>query len=129
MKKIILIAGDRYWTDLNCIKKAIETFDSKETLIVHGACQGADQIGAKVANHLNFKVQSFPADWKKYGHAAGPIRNKQMVDYMLNMKKLDKELDLQVFAFHNSIETSKGTKHCIQYAKSKNIKVTVFKSI
>ncbi len=49
---------------------------------VHGGCPtGADAIAA----HWAFRrddvcCEVFPADWDAHGRAAGPIRNKQMID-------------------------------------------------
>ena len=28
------------------------------------------------------RVKEYPAEWDRYGRAAGPIRNKQMIDYI-----------------------------------------------
>lgn len=55
----------------------------------------------------------FPADWKQYGKAAGPIRNKQMLD--------EGQPDL-VLCFHDDIEKSKGTKNMYELAKARGIK-------
>ena len=66
----------------------------------------------------NYNNPGFPADWKKYGRAAGPIRNKQM----LNEGKPD-----LVLAFHTNIENSKGTKSMIQIAKKSEIKIILIK--
>ena len=51
------------------------------TEVVCGLAKGADTWGAEWARGLNIPVKEFPADWNKYGRAAGPIRNKQMADY------------------------------------------------
>lgn len=58
-------------------------------------------------------VESFPANWSQYGHAAGPIRNQKM---------LDQNPDL-VIAFHFDLEHSKGTKDMINRAKKACIPV------
>lgn len=53
----------------------------------------------------------FKADWEKFGRAAGPIRNKAMID-----SGVDK---LFAFPTDNSI----GTINCCEYAKGKGISV------
>lgn len=51
-----------------------------DTVIISGAASGADTAAVDwaVVNWVSFL--EFPADWKKLGYAAGPIRNQQMID-------------------------------------------------
>ena len=49
--------------------------------IVSGGAPGADAMGEKIAERLALKLTTFPAEWDKYGKAAGPIRNQKMADY------------------------------------------------
>lgn len=53
-----------------------------EIEIVSGHCIGADRMGEEYAKRRNYALKIFPAEWKKYGKRAGPIRNKQMIDYI-----------------------------------------------
>ena len=48
---------------------------------VSGGAKGADSFGEEYAAAHDVKVTVFKPDWKKYGKAAGPIRNKDMLDY------------------------------------------------
>ncbi len=48
--------------------------------IIHGGAKGADQAADDWAKSENIKSICFPANWKKHGKAAGPIRNRQMID-------------------------------------------------
>jgi len=52
-------------------------------IIVHGGADGADN-GASLTTVLNKDWGEFrlPARWDKSGRRAGPIRNREMVDYM-----------------------------------------------
>ncbi len=47
--------------------------------IVHGAATGADSMAGDLGERLSVDVVTCPADWKKHGRAAGPIRNKEML--------------------------------------------------
>ena len=49
--------------------------------IVSGGCSGADKGGEIFARKHNLKLKIFPADWKKHGRSAGPIRNREMAEY------------------------------------------------
>jgi len=51
------------------------------TEVISGGCSGADRCGERYAISRNLPVKKFPADWGKYGKAAGPIRNNEMAIY------------------------------------------------
>jgi hypothetical protein len=59
------------------------------------------------------------ADWSRYGRGAGPIRNDGM------LKLLDSPIDNRVLGFHNDIQNSKGTKHCLDGAKKLGLKTAL----
>ena len=83
----IIIAGSRILSNydlvaMECDRFIGEYFSDCDIEVVSGKCgQGADAIGEKYAENRSYKVKEFPADWNKYGHAAGPIRNAKMADY------------------------------------------------
>ena len=69
-------------------------------------------MGDQYAKEKGLLLEVYPAEWKKYGKAAGPIRNKQMVE----------KADI-VIAF--VCERAKGTKNLIAQAKKLDKKVFV----
>ncbi len=74
----VIIAGGRnihdYYILLDCIVKS--KFDI--TSISCGCCSGVDELGRRWARQNQIPVKFFPAEWKKWGRKAGPIRNKEM---------------------------------------------------
>lgn len=77
----ILITGSRDWVSRHTVEQAIKSYSDDSTTIVHGACPtGADLFAAEFAESSGFTVEAIPAQWGKYGKAAGPHRNRQMVD-------------------------------------------------
>lgn len=51
------------------------------TTLIHGGARGADEGAAEWgAKWGGVTVVAYPADWKKHGKAAGPIRNQRMID-------------------------------------------------
>ena len=113
----IIICGDRNWRDYWAIYDVISRLD-RSSVIIHGAAAGADTIAGIIGRKLGFEVVSVPAEWGKYGRAAGPIRNKIM---------LDMEPDL-VIAFHSDIRNSKGTKNMLDIAAKKGVKTELYES-
>lgn len=107
----ILVCGSRYWSDRQTIRLFLSRYS--KAVIIQGECKGADLLAKQVGLELGFEIVSFPADWKTYGRAAGPIRNKQML--------VEGKPDL-VIAFHKDISTSKGTANMIKQAESAGIK-------
>lgn len=86
-KTRLIIAGGRDFDDYNLLRDSALSFmkqndiDPTEMVIISGAAPGADTLGEKFAQEQNILVKKFPADWKKYGRSAGPIRNRQMAEF------------------------------------------------
>jgi hypothetical protein len=83
----VMVTGSRRWTDEDAIRRALhfaaggmgmET--APGVTLIHGAARGADTIAAHLAVVLGWSVVPYPADWSRHGKAAGPIRNREMLD-------------------------------------------------
>ena len=109
----VLICGDRNWTDTASMRNCFFTFPT-DTVIIESEARGADRMAATYAAYFDFTVMRFPANWAKYGKAAGPIRNQQMLD--------EGKPDLVVF-FHKDLASSKGTKDVVIRAKKAGVPV------
>lgn len=114
--KKVLVTGDREWSDIPRIVEELKGF-RPGTILVHGACRGADNTCAAVAEALGFVVRPYPADWKRHRRGAGPIRNQQMLDME---HKPEEPIDL-VLAFHNDIENSSGTADMLDRTRKAGI--------
>jgi hypothetical protein len=121
---VILVCGDRNWNAPELIvMKLIEIQDEPRHMdeglyLIHGDCRGADKQAAMIAEDLHWTVYAVPAEWEKYGRAAGPKRNQKMIDEYRPSR---------VIAFHDDIEHSKGTKDMVARAKKAGIPVEVMK--
>jgi hypothetical protein len=113
----VLVTGDREWNDPDLIERHLKKLPP-DTIIIQGGARGADSLAKGVARKLGFKVKTYPANWRKYGRAAGPIRNREMLE------KEDPDL---VLAFHDNIEKSKGTKDMMKIAKKAGKTVKLIK--
>lgn len=86
--------------------------------VVYGAChRGIDALVHNLAQIHNFSLEAHPADWAKYGRAAGPIRNQEMVDSGIDV----------CLAFP-AAESSPGTRGTIKMARKKGIPTYVYLS-
>ena len=79
----IVVGGCRGFNDYEsfCISmnKLMLKYPPDDTVIISGHCSGVDMMGERFAAEKSYKIMIFEADWKRYGRAAGPIRNKLMV--------------------------------------------------
>lgn len=78
----VLVCGGRDYTDAMTLGSWLGGIHKQRgiTEIIHGGASGADWLAGQFARYANIQVSEYPADWKKHGRAAGPIRNKQMLD-------------------------------------------------
>lgn len=110
----IIIAGSRGFDNYQLLKykvdKILTNVDQIE--IVSGGAKGADLLGEKYAQENNYTLTQIPAEWDYYGKKAGYIRNQQMADYADGC-----------ICFWDG--KSKGTKHMIDIAKEKGLKLRV----
>ena len=86
--------------------------------IISGHASGADQLGERFARENGIPCRSFPANWNKYGRAAGFRRNASMVHYAA-----EAEHPLLI-AFWNA--ESHGTGFTVKKAREKEIPVEIF---
>lgn len=107
-----IIAGSRTITSLAIVEQAIRESGFDITEVVCGGAKGVDQLGADWAYLHKNRIKWFPADWDKHGRYAGPLRNRAMADYA--------EALIAVWDGN-----SRGTKHMIDCATKKGLKVFV----
>lgn len=119
----VLVTGSREWSDIETVHDRLSRLPSG-SIVVHGACRGADTIAHAVAESLGFTVRPYPARWSDLGRSAGPLRNQHMLDAE---NVIDEPID-SCIAFHDDLETSAGTKDMVNRAKSASVEVEVIKS-
>ena len=113
----VIIAGGRDFSDYDLLKVKMNRILSNitvEIVVISGTARGADSLGEKYATEMGYKLEQYPANWNKYGKRAGYLRNKQMAD-----------VAHACVCFWDS--KSKGTKHMIDLANEKKLKLRVVK--
>jgi hypothetical protein len=85
----LVVAGSRDLTELhyhfvaNAIVAWAKMF-GKPTVVLHGACRGADMLAEHWCKCHDMPFERFEvskAEWDLRGSAAGPLRNKRMIEY------------------------------------------------
>ena len=49
-------------------------------LVLHGGARGADAAIGRAAQQLGWSSAVMPAQWERHGRAAGPIRNRELLE-------------------------------------------------
>lgn len=116
MRFAVIIAGTRTFSNYDLLQERCDFYFSRRapTAIICGEARGADTLGRKYAEEHGIAVESFPANWEKYGKSAGYIRNQEMVN---NADAL--------IAFWDG--KSRGTKNMIEIAEKKGIPIRIVK--
>ena len=119
----VIIAGSRSIEDMCIIERAVDvamkfwdTHVSDIAEVVSGGATGVDELGECFATENNIPVRQFLPYWKKYGKAAGIIRNNKMADYA----------DRLIAVWDGE---SKGTKHMISAMQCLNKEVVIHQEI
>lgn len=104
----IIVTGGRNYSD---VSKVFEVLDSySPNLVIQGGANGADDLAVQWSFEREVDCKTYEANWELYGKAAGPIRNKLM---------LEENKDALVIAFPGG----RGTDNCVKVAKELGIKV------
>lgn len=131
----VLLFGSRFWTDKDYIREVIGPQGyAPDTVFIHGdngydrtgrmlfnrpdaeAVRGADKLAGAVAEEMGFQVQRFPADWRKHGRRAGPLRNAEMAAARPD----------EAICFHEDIDNSRGSNGMRDLLIRAGIHVMVF---
>lgn len=110
----VLVCGSRFWKDYGKIKARLLLLP-KDCTIIEGEASGADLMSRAVALEIGLDVVGVCANWTRYNKAAGPIRNDRMLRFKPHL----------VIAFHEDIESSRGTKDTVTKARNLGIPVEV----
>ena len=108
----VLVCGGRHFNDALTLGSWLGGIHKQQgiSLLIEGGAPGADFMARKFAEWQGIPTKTFEADWDRHGRAAGPIRNKQMLD--------EGKPDLVV-----AFEGGKGTKDMVSQAVEAGVRV------
>lgn len=109
----VIIAGSRDIIEYSLVYKAILDSGFTVTEVISGCASGVDSLGERYADSNQIPIRYFPADWRKYGKAAGPLRNQKMAEYADALIAIRKDM-------------SRGTTDMINRARRLGLKIYVF---
>jgi len=78
----VIVCGGRHYRDRAAVFCALDRLHRERglTFLAEGACPtGADKWAREWRKSRGVDGESFEADWTRYGKAAGPIRNGEML--------------------------------------------------
>ena len=93
-------------------KEQLFAQDISVTEVVSGTARGIDCDGEKWAEEQGIPITRFPAKWEQFGKSAGYKRNMEMAEYA----------DVLLAIYDG---TSRGTKHMINLAEKKGLKIMI----
>lgn len=110
---ILVCTGGRDHKDMDLVNRVLDHLKPKAVIV--GDCPtGVDLFVRSWCKMTNTNFTVFEADWTMYGRAAGPLRNKKMIDFA---KKLSTKGSVILVCFKGGA----GTKNCQEYARSRDI--------
>lgn len=112
---LVIVAGSRYITDYEFVKRCIQTSGIPVSQIISGGARGVDSLAEKYANEFRIPCQIVPADWNKYGKAAGMVRNKLMA-----------KLGEALIAIKITTDICAGTQNMIECAQARELPIIEF---
>lgn len=122
---ITIVAGSRTITDYALVKSTIEESGFAVTLLVSGMAPArkkenykpsVDLLGVRWAIENKIPYRPMPADWDRYGNAAGMVRNGAMGDFAVTCPDGGALIGLQE-------NGSSGTENMIEQALQRGLNV------
>lgn len=74
----VIVTGDRSYDSWSKVQEVLGLLNIQT--IIQGGAKDADRLARAYSRLHSIESITIEADWDKFGKAAGPIRNKQMLD-------------------------------------------------
>ena len=78
----IIVCGGRDFSDRDFLNRTLDQCAKSYVIdaIIEGNSRGADRMAGFWARKHGIDNLKYPPDWDRYGPAAGPMRNQEMID-------------------------------------------------
>jgi hypothetical protein len=86
-------------------------------LLLHGGARGADAAIGRAAHQLGWSALVMPAQWQRHGRAAGPIRNRKLLEQAVARALVHSSPGRQVSVLVLAFPGGAGTASLVQQAR------------
>jgi len=73
----VLVCGSRNYCEAGIVDHVLSRLQI--STLIHGGATGADTLAGEWATKRGIPTEVYPAEWRKYGNSAGPLRNARML--------------------------------------------------
>ena len=108
----VIIAGSRGINDYAKVRDAVHRSGFPITRVLSGMARGVDTLAIRYAIKNGLPLDTFPAQWSKWGRSAGYKRNVQMAQHA----------DALIAIWDGK---SPGTRHMIEAARARGLQLFV----
>jgi len=97
--------------------------------LLHGGARGADRAIGRAARQLGWPVEVHRADWRRHGRAAGPIRNRELLELAISravsLRSAAAPVSVLVVAFPGGAGTASLVQQARRMAGSAPVPISV----
>ena len=86
-------------------------------LLLHGGARGADAAIGRAAQQLGWSALVMPAQWQLHGRAAGPIRNRELLEQAVARAEAHSSPGYQASVLVVAFPGGAGTASLVQQAR------------
>jgi len=86
-------------------------------LLLHGGARGADAAIARAGHQLGWSSLVMPAQWQRHGRAAGPIRNRELLEQAIARAEAHTSPSCSVSVLVVAFPGGAGTASLVQQAR------------
>jgi hypothetical protein len=87
-------------------------------LVLHGGARGADAAIGRAAHQLGWASLVMPAQWQRHGRAAGPIRNRELLEQAVARAAAHSSPSRQVSVLVVAFPGGAGTAFLVRQARA-----------
>jgi YspA, cpYpsA-related SLOG family len=143
---LILVTGSRSWTDEDLVGTSLLAVrdrlaalerEPRPVALMEGEGGKADIAARRFAIEQGWKVIRRPAQWKKFGYGAGPLRNREMIADAVRLRD-QHQAAVAIVGFvawcleegcryrhaYGERHPTHGTAHCLDLARRAGLDVT-----
>ena len=120
-RSLVIAAGggrDLAWTQQRIAAELLARTGGRPVhLLLHGGARGADAAIGRAAQQLGWASLVMPAQWQLHGRAAGPIRNRELLEQAISRAEAHSSPGYQASVLVVAFPGGTGTASLVQQAR------------